>query len=116
MATGFMPLIIALLLCIARGAAAAADVALIGVIGQKAAVLALEGGDPKTVRVGETWKGITVLSVEKDRAAVEIDGRRRVLMYGPHYRSGETSGERAEVTLAADERGQFLGDGAVNGQ
>ncbi len=97
------------------GAAAAADVALIGVIGDKAAVLALDGGDPKTVKVGQTWNGITVLSVAKDRATVEIDGRRRVLMHGPHYRAAEGPPSAPQTTLAADERGHFLADGAVNG-
>lgn len=74
MATGFMPRIIALLAFLAAGAAAAAEVALIGVIGDKAAVLAVDGGDPKTVKVGQRWNGIAVLSVQKDRATVEIDG------------------------------------------
>ena len=31
----------------------AADVALIGVIGDKAAVFAIDGGEPKTVKVGQ---------------------------------------------------------------
>ena len=106
---------IALLLVLACGAAAAAEVALIGVIGDKAAVLAVDGGDPKTVRVGQTWKGIAVLSVEKDRATVEIEGRKRVLVQGQHYRSGAAASDRQHVTLAADTRGHFVADGAVNG-
>jgi len=110
-----MPRIIALLLCFACGAAAAADVALIGVIGDKAAVLALGGGDPKTVKVGQTWNGITVLSVEKDRATVELEGHKRILHYGQHYRSEAPSDERAQVTLAAGPSGHFIGEGAVNG-
>ena len=44
MATGFMPGIIALLLFLACTPVLAADVALIGVIGDKAAVLAVEQG------------------------------------------------------------------------
>jgi len=100
---------------LACGAAAAADVALVGVIGDKAAVLAVDGGDPKTVRVGQTWKGIAVLSVEKDRATVEIEGRKRVLVQGQHYRSGAAASDRQHVTLAADTRGHFVADGAVNG-
>jgi len=50
-----MPHFIALLLALACGSASAAQVALIGVIGDKAAVLSLDGGDPKTVRVGQKW-------------------------------------------------------------
>lgn len=111
-----MPAIIALLLALACAAAQAADIALIGVIGNKAAVLALDGGDPKTVKLGQTWQGITVLSVEKDRATVEVDGRRRVLMHGQHYRGVPPSPERAQVTLAAGPGGHFVGEGAVNGK
>jgi aspartyl protease family protein len=115
MATGFMPAIIALLLWLACASAAAADVALIGVIGDKAAVLALDGGDPKTVKVGQTWNGITVLSVEKGRATVQFEGKKRVLQYGQHYRSEAPSSDRAQVTLAAGPGGHFIGEGAVNG-
>jgi aspartyl protease family protein len=102
-------------LLLAMFEAAAADVALIGVIGDKAAVLALDGGEPKTVKVGQTWQGISVLSVEKDRATVEIDGKRRVLLHGQHYRSGAAASSREGVTLAADPRGHFVAEGAVNG-
>jgi aspartyl protease family protein len=115
MATGFMPRIIALLACFACGAAAAADVALIGVIGDKAAVLAVDGGDPKTVKVGQKWNGIAVLSVQKDRATVEIDGKRRVLLHGQHYRGAAASSDRQHVTLSADPRGHFVSEGAING-
>lgn len=110
-----MPAIIALTLLLACGAARAAEVALIGTIGDKAAVLALDGGDPKTVKVGQTWNGIRVLSVEGSRATVEIDGRRSVLQQGPHYRSGEAGSDRAQVTLSAGAGGHFVGEGAING-
>ena len=82
-----MPNFIALLLLLACAPALAGEVALVGVIGDKAAVLAIDGGDPKTVKTGQTWKGITVHSVEKDRAVVEIDGKQRVLQQGQHYRA-----------------------------
>ena len=89
---------------------------LIGVIGTKAAVLAVDGGEPKTVKVGQAWKGIKVLQVEKERASVEIDGTKRVLALGQHYRSGDAgAGDRQRVTLAADGSGHFFADGAVNG-
>jgi aspartyl protease family protein len=100
---------------LAAGPAAALDVALIGVIGDKAAVLAVDGGEPKTVKVGQTWKGIAVVAVEKDRATVEIQGKRRVIMHGQHYRSAPVVGERQHATLAADSRGHFVVEGAING-
>lgn len=110
-----MPNFIALLLLLACAPALALDVALIGVIGDKAAVLAVDGGDPKTVKVGQKWNGIAVLSVEGDRATVEIEGKKRVLLHGQHHRSSAAASDRQQVTLAADPRGHFVVDGAVNG-
>lgn len=109
-----MPNFIALLLALACAQAVAADVALIGVIGDKAAVLAIDGGDPKTVKVGQSWKGVTVYSVERDRAIVEIEGKKRVLQQGQHYRTAAAPGSRPSVKLAADTRGHFVTDGAIN--
>ena len=115
MATAFMSRIIALLACLACATAAAAEVALIGVVGDTAAVLAVDGGEPKAVRIGQRWNGIAVLSVEKDRATVEIDGRKRTLLLGPHYRGVPVPPQQQQVTLAADSRGHFVADGTVNG-
>lgn len=115
MATGFMLRIIALVLGLACGASAAAEVALVGVIGDKAAVLAVDGGDPKTVKVGQTWNGIKVLSVQGDRAAVELDGRTRILQQGQHYRSAAPATDRAQVVLAAGPGGHFIAEALVNG-
>lgn len=95
--------------------AARAEVALIGTIGDKAAVIAIDGGDPKTVKVGQTWRGITIIAVEKDRAIVEIDGKKRVLAQGQHYRQAGPVSDRQSVTLAADSTGQFISEGSING-
>ena len=104
------------MLALAALPAAAADVALIGVIGDKAAVVAVDGGEPKTVKVGQTWNGISVIAVEKERATVEIDGKRRVLTRGEHYRHESAGGsERQSVTLASDASGHFFTNGAING-
>jgi aspartyl protease family protein len=106
---------IALLAFLAATGASAADVALVGVIGDKAAVLAVDGGEPKTVKAGQTWQGIRVLAVEKERATVEIGGERRVLQRGEHFRRSAARDTRESVILSADTRGHFVTDGAVNG-
>src|SRR3954463_12715823 len=116
-----MPNFIALLLLIAGAAfsstaARAADVALIGVIGDKAAVIAVDGGEPKTVRLGQTWQGIKVITVEKTQATVETDGKQRVLHLGQHYRNAPAADTRQTVTLSADARGHFFTDATVNDQ
>lgn len=105
-----------LALALACGAAQAADdVALVGTIGRKAAVLALDGGDPKTVKLGQTWNGITVLEVEHDSAVIEVEGAKRTLQRGAHYRGTPAPMARNAVVLPADGRGHFFADGAVNG-
>ena len=103
-----------LLLALTCGAAGAQQVALIGVIGNKAAVLAIDGGDPKTVKIGQTWRGITVLEVEHDHATVEIGGQKRVLQRGAHYRGTPPTSSRETVTLGADARGHFFTDATIN--
>jgi aspartyl protease family protein len=98
--------------------ALAQNVALIGVIGDKAAVLALKGGEPKTVKVGQKWNGITVLSVEKEQATVEIGGVKRVLKRGEHFGVAAAAGGKGgpqSVILAADPAGHFFIEGQVNG-
>lgn len=117
MATGFISSIIALLLLHAGASAArAADVALIGVIGDKAVVVALDGGEPKTIKLGQTWNGIKVVAVERTRATIEFEGKQRVLALGQHHRSAPANSGRQSVTLAADPRGHFFADATVNNQ
>jgi aspartyl protease family protein len=115
MPTGFMPHFIALLLFLLCSAAGAAEVALIGLIGDKAAVVAIDGGEPKTVKVGQKWGPVSVISIEGGQATVEVDGKRRVLQIGQHYRAAAAASDRQSVTLAADSRGHFFTEGAVNG-
>lgn len=110
-----MRISILLLLAPLSTAVGATDVALIGVISDKAAVLSVDGGDPKTVKVGQKWSGITVVSVERGEATVEVDGQRRVLKLGQHYRTAPATPERQSITLAADPRGHFITQGAING-
>ena len=118
MATGFMLRhSIAVAAALACAQVFAADIALIGTFEAKAAILSIDAGPPKTVRVGQTFGGVTVVLVDKDRATVEIDGKRRVLQRGAHYRSdGDASaGNRQSAMLAADTRGHFIAEGTING-
>jgi aspartyl protease family protein len=93
----------------------AAEVSYIGAFGDKAAILSIGGGEPRTVRVGASAGGVRVIAVEKERAVVEVDGKRRVLARGQTWHGGARAGERQSVVLAADARGHFIADGAVNG-
>jgi aspartyl protease family protein len=55
-----------------------------------------------------------VVAVEKERATVEIDGKRRVLVLGQHYRGAAATSDRQSVTLTADTRGHFFAEASVN--
>ena len=50
-----------------------------GVFGDKAAILAVDGGTPKTVKVGQKLGDITLISVDKDRAVAAMDTVRSLL-------------------------------------
>jgi len=106
---------IALIALLASLQAAAADIALIGVFAGKAAILSIDSGAPKTIKVGQTFGGVTVLMVENDSATVEIDGKRRVLVRGQTYSSSAGGSERQSVTLFAGAGGHMVADGQVNG-
>ncbi len=94
--------------------ARAAEVALIGTFGRTAAILSLDGGAPKTVKVGQSHGGVTVIGVEGERATIEADGKRRVLVRGQTYSSGGGGGPQS-VTLAAGAGGHFIAEGQING-
>jgi len=115
MATGFMARnCSALLLCVAALPASAADVSLVGTIGDKAAILVIDSGAPRTVKVGQTLGPVTVHSVERERAVVEVEGERRTLLRGQHFQSGGS--DRQSTVLTADRRGHFIAEGGINGK
>lgn len=104
----------ALALALASGGALALDVSLVGTFGDKAAILVVDGGAPRTVRVGREAGGVKVVSVTRDSAVIEVAGERRTLARGQHFST--TAGDaRPSVTLAADTRGHFVTEGAING-
>ena len=106
---------IVVLALLAATPAAAADVALIGTFESKAAILSLDAGAPKTLKVGQTFGGVTLIAVEKDRATIEVDGKRRELVRGQTYSSRPGASGAQSVTLAAGAGGHFITDGQVNG-
>lgn len=106
---------LALLLLLASLRAAAADVSLLGTFDTKAAVLSIDAGAPKTVRVGQSFGGVRLIAVERDRATIEVEGKRRVLLRGQTWSSGATGSERQSATLAAGAGGHFSVEGAING-
>lgn len=102
-------------LALAAPCAAALDVRLVGTFGDKAAILVIDGSEPRTVRIGREAGGVTVVSVERDSAVIEVAGTRRTLARGQHFSTGAAAA-RQSVTLAADTRGHYITEGAINDQ
>ncbi len=102
-------------LLVAAAPVVAIDVQLVGTFGDQAAVLAIDGGAPRTVRTGQKFGGVTLISVEKERATVEIEGKRRTLQRGQTYSSKSAADDRQSAMLTADARGHFHADGLING-
>ena len=100
------------------GAAAAQNVALTGVLGSKA-LLVVDGAPPRAVGVGETWRGVTVVSAQSGQAVVEVDGARQTLILGgaPVSQGGTPPGEGdSRIVLHASGNGHFMALGQINGR
>ncbi len=107
---------IALVAALTACPALAAEVEVIGSFGDKAAVLVIDGGAPRTVRVGQTTaEGVAVLAIDGDRVTLRVDGQRRVVQLGNEYFSAQGGDSRQNAILSADARGHFLTDGLVDG-
>lgn len=100
-------------------AAFAQTVALTGMLGGKA-LLMVDGGAPKSVAVGESFKAVKVISTQGDTAVLEIAGKRHTLRVGDAPASvGATSGGAAQgtkVVLTAGSGGHFMAQGQINGR
>lgn len=100
---------------LAAAPAAALDLTLVGTFGDKAAILVLDRGEPRTLRIGQKIGAATLVSVERDRATVEIDGKRRVLVRGQTWSTSGGPAGRQTAVLAAGPGGHFVAEGQVNG-
>jgi aspartyl protease family protein len=109
--------LVAAMLALAAGAAAAQTVTLQGMLGNKALLL-VDGGAPKTLAPGESFRGVKVLSTSGDQAVVEVAGQRQTLRVGDAPASvgghGATRGHR--IVLTAGSGGHFITPGAINGK
>jgi aspartyl protease family protein len=106
------------LLALGHGAHAQ-SVALAGMLGGKA-LLIVDGSAPKSVAVGETYKGVKIVSTQGEQAVLEIGGKRHALRVGdaPASVGGSSLGSEAgtKVVLNAGSGGHFFTQGQINGQ
>lgn len=108
------------LVCALAPAALSQTVGLSGMLGGKA-LLIVDGGAPKTVAAGDTFKGVKVVSTQGEQAVIDIDGKQHVLRVGdaPASVGGSGSGATASanrVVLTAGNGGHFFTLGQINGK
>ena len=95
--------------------AGATDVVVSGLFTNKA-VIQVDGGPIRTLAVGQaTPEGVRLLSVDRESAVFEIDGRRTTRGLG-QARSARIEPSVQSAVLFADGSGHFSADGKVNGQ
>jgi len=111
----------ALLLAPALGVAA--EITVIGLTSGKAVVI-IDGGKPRTLRVGEsTPEGVKLVDSNSECATFEVAGRRQTLPLGHHaaatkgvpVAAADAATAGGSVALTADSRGHFITTGTVNG-
>ena len=97
----------------------AQTVGLSGMLGSKALVI-VDGSAPKSVAVGESYRGVKIVSTQGEQAVVEIAGKRHTLRVGEAPASvgnglgGGPGGTR--VVLSAGSGGHFFTPGQINGR
>ena len=99
--------------------AVAQTLALAGMLGSKALVI-VDGSPPKSVSVGESYRGVKIVSTQGDQAVMEMAGKRLTMRVGeaPTSVGGASSqGEGGtKVVLSASSGGHFMTQGQINGR
>ena len=111
--TAHLALILASVLLAA--AAGATDVTVSGLFPNKALVQ-INRGSLQTLSVGQkTPDGVMLVSVDRDSATFDIDGKRVTLGMGT-ARMGASAPAAESAVLTADVQGHFAADGQINGR
>ena len=106
---------VALSALLLASAAGARTVGFSGSIGERAALLVIDG-QPRTVAVGATVQGVKLLALRAGEAEVEIDGRRERLRLGTSAvaAAGTAAMAGQEIVLTAGPGGHFTTLGSIN--
>ncbi|HYB50674.1 MAG TPA: TIGR02281 family clan AA aspartic protease [Burkholderiaceae bacterium] len=107
----------ALLIALCSGVALGQNVALTGVMGERA-LLVIDDDAPGVLAPGQTRRGVTLISVGEQSAVIEIQGQRQTLRVGEipvnvGAKGGGASGSR--VVLSAGSSGHYFGTARING-
>ena len=80
------------------------------------AMLVVDKANPRTLRVGETYAGVTLVSATSDEAVVSLGGKKQTLHIGEGvYSALSVQSEHATVVLTTDRDGHFVSSGSING-
>jgi aspartyl protease family protein len=91
------------------------DITISGLFTNKA-VVQIDGGPLRTLSVGQkTAEGVVLVSVDRDAATFDIEGKRVTLGLG-HARMVSSAPAAQSAVLTADLQGHFSADGQVNGR
>lgn len=92
-------------------------VTLNGTMGSQHGLLVIDG-QPHSVAVGATVKGVRLLSLNAGQAVIEVQGARRTLQVGagPLKVAAATEASASEVVLTAGPGGHFRTIGQINGK
>lgn len=96
----------------------AQNVTFTGLLGNKA-LLAVDGGLSKTLAVGESHQGVTLVAIQPDHSAVvKIDGKPHTLYMGDALSRGGAGGSsgNTRITLQAGKNNHFMVQGQINGK
>lgn len=119
MKTRTLSLLIALPLAVGQSALAQTSVTLSGMLGGKA-LLIVDGSAPKSVAVGESYRGVKIISTQGDQATLEMAGKRHTLRVGeaPASVGGNASADAggSKIVLSASSGGHFVTQGQINGR
>ena len=104
-------IVVALLTC----PAAAQEVSVLALFEGKA-LLSVDKGKPRTIRAGETYAGVKLISANSDEAVVVVDGKQQRLRIGEGiYSTATVPSGHVTITLTPDARGHFISSGTING-
>lgn len=80
------------------------------------AMLSVDKGKPRTLRAGETYADVTLVSATSEEAVVSIDGKQQHLRICEGvYSALSVQNEHATVILTPDTNGHFVASGSING-
>ena len=107
-------------LLLAAGAASAQTVSLSGQMGDSKALLLIDG-QPATVAVGATVRGVTLKRLANGQAEVEVGGKLLTLGLGGASsvgagKAGSGGAKGSTIVLPMGTGGHFMSQGAINGR